>query len=817
MRLVATLAMLVCLTGAALAQAPPAGTPLGGVVLTDGSLDLSGSVVSVAPEGPRLADPGDYTDIGRGATGIPLNGFVYAVVVAPDGTVYASGNFSLEGDPRADRVARWDGTEWVTLGTDLRVYALAVAPDGSVYAGGAFAMAGGTPASNVARWTGTEWQPLAEGVNGNVGELAVGPDGALYASGYFTTAGTAPATHIARWDGTSWSPMPNGPARPPSALAFGPDGALYVAGPFATGGGEPVDRVARWAGTEWVFLGTAFNKLIKGLSVAPDGSLYVGGYFTTAGGVPANRVARWTGTEWQALGQGVSGSGGASVDALTVAPDGVLYAAGEFTAAGGEPANHVAQWDGAAWQPLGGGVGGDYEANVYTLALAPDGSLIVGGGFRTAGAMPAIGFARWTGTEWRGTTSRLNSQVLALASAPDGSVYAGGYFNTDGGGPGNHVARWTGTDWEPLGSGMNGVVLALAVAHDGTVYAAGRFTTAGGAPANRIARWDGTAWHPLGTGMTGEVAALSVGLDGTVYAGGSFQIVGGVQANLGQWDGTAWRAVGGGFYVVTALASARDGSLYVGVRHPYGVYRWNGTVYRALDTYGLSGSVRAITVGPDGSVYVGGDFEYASSTPLPVNNVVRWTGTAFERLGDGVGGSVAALAVAPDGTLYVGGPFTSAGGVPALRAAQWTGTEWRPLGAGLNGDAYALAFDAEENLILGGSFTVAGGVDSPFITRYETLGVVSTEPSAVGQALTLSVGPNPTSGSATAWLSLGEALRAEVSVYDLLGRRVWRQEGPLGAGPQTVALDASAWAPGLYVVRVEAGGSVASARLIVAR
>ena len=37
-------------------------------------------------------------------------------------------------------------------------------------------------------------------------------------------------------------------------------------------------------------------------------NLYAGGDFTTAGGVPANHIAKWNGSAWSALGSGIDGA-----------------------------------------------------------------------------------------------------------------------------------------------------------------------------------------------------------------------------------------------------------------------------------------------------------------------------------------------------------------------------------------------------------------------------------------------------------------------------------------------------------------------------
>ena len=71
-----------------------------------------------------------------------------------------------------------------------------------LYAGGFFTMAGGVPANRIAKWDGTQWSPLGSGMNDWAFALTVFDDGtgpALYAGGYFTTAGGGPANYIAAW------------------------------------------------------------------------------------------------------------------------------------------------------------------------------------------------------------------------------------------------------------------------------------------------------------------------------------------------------------------------------------------------------------------------------------------------------------------------------------------------------------------------------------------------------------------------------------------------------------------------------------------
>jgi hypothetical protein len=225
-----------------------------------------------------------------------------------------------------------------------------------------------------------------------------GPDGQLYAGGSFWTAGGVAANYIARWDGSQWHSLGSGMDSEVRALAFGPDSSLYVGGAFTTAGGVAANHIARWDGSEWHPLGSGMNGQVRALAVGPDGSLYAGGSFTTAGGLAANRIARWDGSQWHPLGSGMGMSDySAEVFALAVGPDGSLYAGGYFTRAGGVAANYIARWDGSQWHPLGSGIGGIY-LDVHALAFGPDGSLYVGGKFTTAGDKPSSNIAQWTGS-----------------------------------------------------------------------------------------------------------------------------------------------------------------------------------------------------------------------------------------------------------------------------------------------------------------------------------------------------------------------------------------------------------------------------------
>ncbi len=514
----------------------------------------------------------------------------------------AGGHFTSAGAVTVNNIARWNGDSWQSLNAGVTapggvpiVRALAV-HQGWLVAGGAFTLAGGVPASRIARWNGSAWQPLGTGIGGS--PSGFGPEmramtvhnGWLIVGGKFDTAGSIASPGIARWSGTDWLPLGAGLQHPLGANvnALGVhDGDAYAGGSFTGAGGFTANHLARWTGTDWLtiespwfvhsfaqlgsrivaagyfahstgpntpaayhigqwdgvslsHLGGGLNSWARALmSFAQPGpfgdvELVVGGNFTAAGGVPANRIARWVEDPlvgfpppvWEPMGAGFNDTVYA-VERFA----GFTVAAGEFTASGATPVNRIACWDGAAWQPITSGL------NDVVLALKPapgltmvNITLVVGGGFTSAGGVAANRIARWnentlTGVgSWGAMGAGFNTFVRAIERF-NNATYAAGDFTASGPTIVNHIARWTGSEWVTVGGGFNGPVYALK-AMNGFLYAGGAFTTAGGVPAERLARWDGTSWSALEGGAVSSVFALGP-FQNEMHAGGFFWAING--------------------------------------------------------------------------------------------------------------------------------------------------------------------------------------------------------------------------------------------------------------------------------------------------
>ena len=743
---------------------------------------------------------------------VGLAGRVLALAVFDDGAgpaLFAGGSSLLVEGGLTRHLVKWTGTAWqgVAAGPNNPVRALAVFDDGrgaALYVGGDFSAVGANVAKSLARWNGQSWEEVGGGVlryrpgcstsAGAVYALRVFDDGsgpALFVAGDLRSAGGLATDLVARWSGSGWTPMgtpPDGCSNGGVVYAlqeYGPSGArrLHAGGSFNSIGGVATGSIARWESSSWVDLAGGVGQqyetvrpgVISALAVfgrAEDEELVAAGLFDRAGSStdPIVNVARWNGERWAGLGAGLRTTAYSpgmpqSVQALSViedAGDQALVASGSIVASGSMAVSNLAQWDGARWRTLGGGISAPSAGG---MALAThQGSLVVAGGFKSAGGLGANGIAAWNGREWSVYGEGLDDAVEALALFDDGtgpSLVAGGRFLSAGKVVLNRIGRWTGTAWEPLGAGLDDEVLALETAVEGgmpVLYAGGRFARAGDVPALSVARWSAGQWSALGEGLNqgllvadpGAVHALEAIVEAgqpVLFAGGEFQRSGEqTLRNIARWSGGSWHPLGNGLGRVRALL-------------------WSG----------VGGSPR---------LFAGGDFDAAYDGTL-LRGIGWWDGTAWSPLGSGLTyessaqRTVRALAEWPDGQglrLVVAGRFSAAGGVGASNAASWNGTQWS--GSPGFGSELAEALAPWDDLV--GPRLALAGDTATLRAAYATGSASTLLAPQFGQGPILAAVSQESSRGATLFLGGGFSRLLGVPVSGLAGYR-----RPLACGDTT--------------------------------
>jgi hypothetical protein len=256
-----------------------------------------------------------------------------------------------------------------------------------------------------------------------------------------------------------------------------------------------------------------------------------------------------------------------------------------------------------------------------------------GGGFDAIGGQArenigAIDATTGTATGWN---PGADSGVRTLAIAGQ-NVYAGGRFTEIGGRRRDHIAALdatTGaaTDWNPNANGSGLIEVSDLALAGQTVYAAGRFTSIGGQRRQGIAALDATTgaatgWDPGGNRFSGQGTTALLVSGQTVYAGGQFTRIGGRARNhIAALDATTGAAT-----------------------------RWNPDA-------GVNGFVGSLAISGQ-EIFAGGSFTAIGGEPRSdLAAIDATTGTASGWRPD-ANRPVLALDVGPDGSLWAGGEFS---------------------------------------------------------------------------------------------------------------------------------------------------------------
>lgn len=236
----------------------------------------------------------------------------------------------------------------------------------------------------------------------------------------------------------------------------------------------------------------------------------------------------------------------------------------------------------------------------------------------------------------------LNDTVRTITPHPNGKIIIGGSFTGDNAGNTfNRIVEYDPvTDtFAALGTGFDSHVQEVQIAPDGDIYAVGNFTTADGGIARRIARWDGGAWRAVGDGADNSIQAILIISETEIYISGAFENVN------------------------NPLTGAERFA------------RWNGTLFASLGTQSFSGSsVNTLLLDPaDGSIILMGAFTLIGG--ITTDNIIRWNGSNYVVLGDGVGAGSGDGDFTKDGLLINGGRMQD-----SLHGERtfgfWTGSNW---------------------------------------------------------------------------------------------------------------------------------------------
>ncbi|HXI51211.1 MAG TPA: Calx-beta domain-containing protein, partial [Candidatus Saccharimonadales bacterium] len=224
------------------------------------------------------------------------------------------------------------------------------------------------------------------------------------------------------------------------------DGKAIIAGDFTFVDGAPRSHIARI--NENTTLDGSFDPglgtdgTVFAVASQPDGKVLLGGSFTNVNGVPRNGIARLN-PEGSldpmfdpGLGvQGISHGIRASVRSMIVQTNGQILIGGFFSEYGGLARSGIARLNpdasvDAAFNPSYG------QDAVFPMLLQPDGKILAGGYFKVSGLVVAFARLNADGTVDSGFSLTRSGLILAsitsMALQPDGKILMLGTFAFDG-------------------------------------------------------------------------------------------------------------------------------------------------------------------------------------------------------------------------------------------------------------------------------------------------------------------------------------------------------------------------------------------------
>ncbi len=493
--------------------------------------------------------------------GESVNGIVFAMSQTANGKIIIGGTFSRVDDNVSRGIAglNADGSIDAGFAPDLRLNnsistttAIVSQADGKVLVAG-----GSRNLSSIARLNadGSLDSTFKFGANFNRTPAVIVQnfDGKIFVGGPFDTFDGQARTGIALLnpDGTldnGFNPD-SGANNQVRAFSQSVDGKLLIGGNFTRLDDTPINRIARLKldGTldQTFDPGRGANDEVFAIAQLPSGKAIIGGEFTQVNNAAHNRIARLNanGSLDAEFNRNLGTGANDDVRAIAVQADGKVLIAGSFTTLNGLTRNRIARLnaDGTVDAQFNPGAGANQV--ISSIALQPDGKVLIAGFFTTVSGLSRNRIARLNNDGSLDTTFNssigASGTVLAVALQPDGNVLLGGLFSTVDGEPRSSIARLNAngrldSGFDP-GTDTDRGVNSIMVSTNGKILISGTFTRINGTARNRIARLnnDGsldTNFDP-GSGANNFVSAIAQQADGKILIGGGFTSVNGVSRN----------------------------------------------------------------------------------------------------------------------------------------------------------------------------------------------------------------------------------------------------------------------------------------------
>ncbi len=457
--------------------------------------------------------------------------------------------------------------------------------------------------------------------------------------------------------------------------------------------------------------GDGTNNEIYITRVRPDGKIIAGGYFQTYNSTPISCLIQLNsdGTRDTSFHTGTGPN--SSVFSMAIQPDGKILIGGFFTMYNGIPANRLARintdgsFDNTFYSSL-------TDSGVDDIVVLPDGKIVFGGSF-TKGIRKCDASGVLDPTFSVGSGTNNGGTVYHVLLQTDGKLILTGNFTSFNGTSCNRIVRLNanGTidfSFNPGSGASDYNIYAAALQPDGKIIIAGDFATFNGVAVNNIARLNTDGSLDLtfnsASGFDNTIFQTYLQSDGKILVGGAFTT----------YDNSSYNRI---------IRLNSDGSID---------YTFN-------PGEGVDNNLGAIATLPNGNIILGGSFVSYNAMNSRYLALIDSLGNlnAFN-VGTGADGDVFVSRIQPNGQAIIAGDFTAFNGDRAMRITRINSNGSRDTSfvcsTGPNAAILSSETQADGKIIIGGNFTQFGNTPTGHLARINPNGGLDTLFSSLSSA-----------------------------------------------------------------------------------
>lgn len=506
------------------------------------------------------------------------------------------------------------------------------------------------------------------------------------------------------------------------------------------------------------------------VAVQSDGKILCGGQFTQYNGNPCSGILRLTAdgnfdSSFNSAGTGLIGD----VNAIVIQADGKIVVGGELFSYNGTAIQNIIRLnaDGSLDATFTVNIGSGNVNRVTTLALQPDGKIVIAGNFLPINII-RIDANGVIDSTFNCPEYAFQNDISSLAFQSDGKIIVGGYFTSFGSTTRNRLLRLN-TDGSldttfDTSVGASDLVRKIVVLADNKILIIGTFAYFNGEYRPLIARLNsnGTLDNSFNPGYFNEngsttaiLSSIRVQQDGKILIGGKFKLHGAtpiianataagniVRLNSGGSRDTSFNTIGADGQVYDIAIQSNTNVITAGLFESFGNIarrriarsNANGNVDITFNTgTGSNSSVHHMKVLADGKILIAGNFRLYNGVVRNRIAKLNADGTLDMTFNSNllIDSSILTFEVQPDGKILIGGNFTTVGGISRSLIARLNAdcsldTSFN-VGSGFSSNRVNdIALQSDGKIIVGGYFTTFNGVTCNRIVRLNANGSLDT-------------------------------------------------------------------------------------------